>query len=90
MMLHKLFDKEPWFAPRRYGYGSGLPITWQGWVLLLSYVALVIGIARLGAHASRGTHIATLAAIFLATCLFSVIVARHTRGGWKWRWGKKD
>lgn len=90
MMLHKLFDKEPWFEPKRYGFGAGRPITPAGWVLLLSYGALVIGIARLGAHASRGTHIATLTAIVLATALFSVIVARHTRGGWKWRWGKKD
>ena len=22
-----------WFAPKRYGYGAGAPISWQGWAL---------------------------------------------------------
>jgi hypothetical protein len=33
-----------WFAPKRYGYGAGLPITWQGWAVTLAYVG-VIGLA---------------------------------------------
>ena len=24
-------DDKPWFAPKRFGYGAGLPIAWQGW-----------------------------------------------------------
>lgn len=28
---------------KRYGWGWGLPSTWQGWVVLLAYVALVLG-----------------------------------------------
>ena len=35
-------DGPEWFAPKRYGYGSGLPISWQGWVLTLGFVALAI------------------------------------------------
>ena len=31
-----------WFAPKRYGYGAGLPITWQGWAIVLGYAGLVI------------------------------------------------
>ncbi len=30
-----------WFAPKRYGYGAGLPIAWQGWVLTIGYLAVI-------------------------------------------------
>ena len=33
-------DGDYWFAPKRYGYGAGLPLTWQGWVLCLVYCAV--------------------------------------------------
>ena len=29
-MLHLIFDNRPWFRARRRGYGTGLPIAWQG------------------------------------------------------------
>ena len=31
-----------WFPAKKYGYGWGLPCTWQGWVVILVYVGLVI------------------------------------------------
>lgn len=31
-----------WFAPKRYGYGTGLPIAWQGWTLLGGYLMLML------------------------------------------------
>ena len=30
-----------WFAPKRYGYGSGMPISWQGWAVTLGFAAVV-------------------------------------------------
>lgn len=32
-----------WFAPKRLGYGAGLPIAWQGWLLLGGHVAVILG-----------------------------------------------
>jgi hypothetical protein len=46
-MLHHFTDKGPWFRAKRFGYGAGLPFKWQGWVLLLSHMALIIGLALL-------------------------------------------
>jgi hypothetical protein len=43
-MLHLFFDKQPWFRAKRYGYGAGLPIKWQGWVLMLAHIALIVGL----------------------------------------------
>jgi hypothetical protein len=31
--------KSYWFPAKRYGWGWGLPSVWQGWVVLLMYVA---------------------------------------------------
>ncbi|MDN0075220.1 hypothetical protein QU481_09995 [Crenobacter sp. SG2303] len=33
-----------WFPAKRYGWGWGLPSTWQGWLVLGVYlVALIVG-----------------------------------------------
>ena len=36
-------DGPEWFAPRRHGFGSGLPVSWQGWLLTLVYAAAMLG-----------------------------------------------
>ena len=77
---------EAWFEPKRYGYGAGLPIAWQGWVVTLAYALLVTGTAfGLLPQSILGFVAVTLA----ATAALLVIVARKTRGGWRWRWGEK-
>ncbi len=35
--------KEPWFGPKRLGWGWR-PITWQGWVLTLLLTLLAVGV----------------------------------------------
>jgi hypothetical protein len=72
-----------WFAPKRYGFGAGLPISWQGWALVLGYSALIIA-GTIFARYSMAAFF-SLAAILTAT--FILICAKTTRGGWRWRWG---
>lgn len=79
-------DGPEWFAERRYGYGSGPPITWQGWVLTIGFIALVIVLSLV--FADRPVEL--VAALALPTIAFIVITARTTRGGWRWRWGEKE
>jgi lipoprotein signal peptidase len=31
-----------WFPAKRYGWGWGLPATWQGWVVLIAFLVLVV------------------------------------------------
>jgi hypothetical protein len=75
-----------WFAPKRYGYGAGLPISWQGWALTSAFLVLV-GLAALLIRHSLVGYISVIAVL---TAAFIVICARTTRGGWRWRWGEKD
>ena len=79
-------DGPEWFAPKRYGYGAGLPISWQGWALTIGYIACVFVLIRFLSYRPA----ALIAAIALPTIVFIVICAKTTRGGWRWRWGKED
>ena len=79
-------DGPEWFAPKRYGYGAGLPISWQGWALTIGYVAIVIGLVL----ALKHRPIQLIALVVPMTATFVVIAGRTTRGGWRWRWGDED
>ena len=43
-MLHKFFEEGYWFEPKKLGYGAGLPVAWQGWVLLAFYTGVIAGL----------------------------------------------
>ncbi len=77
-----------WFRPKRYGYGA-TPITWQGWLLTIAFVALLIGIMKMLEAGFGGgqARVAVLAATAAATVLFIWISWRKTDGAWRWRWG---
>jgi hypothetical protein len=79
-------DGPEWFAPKRYGLGSGRPITWQGWVVAVSFVAIVIVISLL----FHNDKVRLVAALILPSVVFMVVTAKTTRGGWRWRWGEED
>jgi hypothetical protein len=75
-----------WFSPKRYGYGSGLPISWQGWAVTLGYVAAILGTSV----AFKDRPLQLIAILTPLTLALMVICARTTRGGWRWRWGSED
>ena len=79
-------DGPEWFGPKRYGYGAGLPTSWQGWTLTLGFVLLVIVLG----FTLKDRPLALIAAIVPLIIAFIVISARTTRGGWRWRWGEED
>lgn len=79
-------DGPEWFAQKRYGYGAGLPISWQGWALSFAF-----GLAVFAASITFAERPAILFAIIAPLlALFIIICARTTRGGWRWRWGDPD
>ena len=80
-------DREHWFEPKSYGYGAGLPLAWQGWLLCLAYCAVVTLAAWL---LLERTIIGFVAIVVTATAAFLIVCASKTRGGWRWRWGEKD
>lgn len=75
---------KPWFNPKRYGYGVGLPCSWEGWLVLAAFLAVVVGGAKV--IEDKGQY-AILA--FLSVVLLIAITAAKTKGGWRWRWGRE-
>lgn len=90
MMKHWLSGDKPWFRPKTIGYGAGLPIGWEGWALILSYMAAMIGLALL-AETSAGTRLMGLIVVMiLITAILLVVAKARTEGGWRWRSGDDD
>jgi hypothetical protein len=84
---------KPWFAPKRYGYGSGLPIAWQGWVVLMAYIAVCTGSSAALPFMFHNPTVSvwgTLAIAGVATVILFIICIGKTKGGWRWRAGEDD
>jgi hypothetical protein len=64
----------PWFRRKRFGWGLQ-PISWQGWVMTIAYVAIVITLGATLA-ASQGWLFATLFAIVTALYLLVAFLTR--------------
>ncbi|UVO55551.1 hypothetical protein [Sphingomonas sp. SUN039] len=86
-MLHNLLNGKPWFAAKSFGYGAGLPIAWQGWLLLTAHCALLIGAAIVTQGRLDGKD--WLVMIVVGVVPLPIYAAR-TEGGWRWRWGNDD
>jgi hypothetical protein len=79
-------DRPEWFAPKSHGVGAGLPITWQGWVLTIAYLGIVIAAGVFLAERSPWVFGSIT---ITATAILLLVAAKTTRGGWRWRWGKE-
>ena len=77
-------EDNPWFAAKTYGYGWGLPATWQGWVTVGIYVALLTA-----ALIALTTPTARLVCAVVLTIVFVGIVAWKGERPVKWRWGRR-
>lgn len=81
-----MFDDKPWFRPKSYGLGSGLPIAWQGWVLMAVHLGGIVALTFLFANKPMLMFATVLPWAMLPLPLY----AAKTKGGWKWRWGGED
>jgi hypothetical protein len=77
-------NKRPWFRAKRWGYGTGLPVAWQGWALLLSHMIVVTTVALL----LKGSPLLMIPATLIVLLAPLPLYAARTDGGWTWRWGK--
>lgn len=79
-------DDGAWFAAKRYGYGAGRPVAWQGWALSAAHAALIV----MGAYGLQAKPAALAAWVVGFAILPLPLYAFKTRGGWRWRWGGED
>lgn len=75
--------RSPWFRAKRFGYGAGLPFTWQGWALFSGHMVMILGIA----FALQDKPFVLVPVVMLLAFAPFPIYAARTEGGWKWRNG---
>jgi hypothetical protein len=71
-----------WFRAKRYGWGWGLPATWQGWVFLLVWMAVTIPLV-----CWVGIQNLPVAYGILTVMLAVLLIVVFTKGeppGWHW------
>jgi hypothetical protein len=73
-----------WFPAKRYGWGWGPPITWEGWLVLLGFVCLVI--AGVFLVPPQRSPVGFIGYVLCASVLLTAVCY------WKgepprWRWG---
>jgi len=73
-----------WFPAKRYGWGWGVPATWQGWCILALYVVAVtiVGVVVTPRSILISCGIVALLSIFLVTICYAKGEPP------RWRWGK--
>jgi multidrug transporter EmrE-like cation transporter len=79
-----------WFSPKLYGYGSGFPCSWEGWLVLAVYV-VAVPLSSVPAFRYLPSSIAMalwLGFTAVLTIALLLIARARTEGGWRWRNGK--
>lgn len=78
-------SKKFWFRAKRYGWGWGLPLTWQGWIVFIAYIVSVIACTFVFPPEENKAvfilSVAVLSLIFIAICWIKGEPSR-------WRWGE--
>ena len=80
--------EQAWFRAKRFGWGWGFPLRWQGWVSLGVYFAVLI----VGVEILRARQASSLAfAIFIMATIAAMIALALWKGERpRWRWGGPD
>ncbi len=76
-----------WFPVKRYGYGWGFPVAWQGWAVLIAYLVLLFT----GTYYFKSQRdVLSLLGYFavLTVGLVAVIAVKGERP-LRWRWGRR-
>ncbi|MFP7723624.1 hypothetical protein [Lysobacter sp. A3-1-A15] len=78
-------NKHYWFPAKSYGWGWGFPKTWQGWLVLLAYLA---GIAAAVVFVRPEARPIEFYMIVGALTIALLIVCWFKGEPPKWRWGR--
>jgi hypothetical protein len=80
---------KPWFRVKEYGFGAGLPCSWEGWTTLAVFVTAIVGVSFLP-PALTLAHPWLDTVIRVGLILGVITVAwLKSDGPWLWRNGRK-
>ena len=76
-------DDGYWFPAKRYGWGWGLPITWQGWLTFGVFLALIVA----GAAVIPAQSPADFIGYVIGLCILLTAMCWWKGEPPRWRWG---
>ena len=74
-----------WFAAKAYGWGWGLPLRWQGWMVTAGFIAAMIAGAPL---VKLGPMLYVIYSIILGSALLGICYWKGEKP--EWRWGSHE
>jgi len=72
-----------WFRAKRFGWGWGLPITWQGWLVLVAFVGLIV-VGALVFPPRKALAAYIIYVVVLSTALVGVCWWKGEPPRWRW------
>jgi hypothetical protein len=73
-----------WFRAKRYGWGWGLPLTWEGWVVLVVWLSAFLSVVR----SLRGPQHRVEHVLFVIGMIMALLIVCYWKGEpGRWRWG---
>ena len=79
-------EKSYWFAAKSYGWGWGLPYSWQGWTVLALFLMIVMVLPFvLDPAKNLLLYCGVMGGV--TVLLLTILFAKGEPP--KWRWGKK-
>jgi hypothetical protein len=72
-----------WFPAKRYGWGWGLPITWQGWAVLIIFVLLLLAGSFLFPPA-RDVFSFLVYTLVITVAFGAICYAKGEPPSWRW------
>jgi len=80
-------ERKYWFPAKRYGWGWGIPNSWQGWLVLIAFSGLfLLGFFLFPPRANLGLYLAYNAAL----CGLLIWVCWFKGEPTRWRWGNDE
>ena len=79
-------ESKYWFPAKRYGWGWGPPRTWQGWLVLLGFFALLVAGALVFLPKLQTGYFLVYTMVLVAGLIAVCYVTGEPP---KWRWGDK-
>jgi len=76
-------ERDIWFPAKRYGWGWGPPVKWQGWLVLGSFVAAIL-YTSFRFPPSEDPLLFAIVVVASVVALMAVCWWKGERPGWRW------
>ena len=80
-------EERYWFPAKRFGWGWGLPLTWQGWLVLGGYAAMMAFFVN--TYPPEEYPFEFAAGVSAASIVLLIICYKKGEPP-RWRWGGRD